>query len=115
MIRAFLLMIIYVFSLPDNSLLGRWESVSKTGAVTGVVFKADRDFEVFVNRKAFTSGKYRVQGDTLIFSDTGCGGSEGMYRNLFYHNGDSLRWTLIYDTCTERARGMQALRLGRKK
>lgn len=115
MIRIFLLAAAIFAITEKENLLGRWESVSSTGAVTGVVFKADNSFEGYVNRKSFTSGRYHVKGDTLFFNDTGCGGSEGIYKNNFYSNGDSLRWQVISDTCTDRVRGMQALRLGRKK
>jgi hypothetical protein len=115
MIRFFFLAGIILTLVNTNNLIGRWESKSPTGVITGVVFKSDNSFEGYVNRKPFVTGTYSVKGDTLRFTDNGCGGSEGVYKLVFYSNADSLRCTAISDTCTERRNGMQRLLLGRIK
>lgn len=115
MIRILLLITVILTTISKHSILGRWESKSATGNTTGVVFKEDHSFEAYVNRKPFTTGKYYMHGDTLHFNDTGCGGSEGIYKTNFFADGDSLYWAAISDTCTERRNGMQRLRMGMVK
>ena len=99
-----------------EDLVGKWQTKpSPKGNVTMVVFKNDNSFEGFVNRKPFTSGKYRYQGDTLSFIDNGCNGKEAIYKVVFFSNNDSIRFEPVMDSCTERKNGMVKTILGRIK
>lgn len=99
-----------------DGLTGRWQSKpSEKGNVTSALFKPDSTFEGYVNNKPFVSGRYQLQGDTLSFTDNGCQGMQGVYKLLFFHHADSLRFEAISDSCTERKGGMQRLVLGRVK
>lgn len=100
----------------EDKLTGKWESnPGPNGSVTGVFFKKDNTFEAFINKKAFASGKYKLEGDTFTFSDNGCNGAEGVYKIIFFSGTDSLRLQPISDTCTERRKGMSRLVMGRIK
>ena len=105
------------FSFAMNDLLtGRWESKpSKNGNVTGVVFKPDNSFEGFVNAKPFVSGIYNLKDSIFTFVDNGCDGKTGVYKTIFFSQGDSLRFEPLSDSCTERKEGMSRLVLGRVK
>jgi hypothetical protein len=95
---------------------GRWETrPSEKGNVTGVVFKADSTYEGYVNKKPFVSGIYSFSPDDSVISitDGGCGGVTGVYKVGFLSNGDSMRFTAINDSCSERREGMQRLVMGR--
>jgi len=99
-----------------DKIEGRWESKpSEKGNVTGVVFKPDNTFEGYVNRKPFVTGKYTFEDDVLTFTDNGCDGKQGMYRVIFFHYEDSLKFQCIADSCNERKEGMQRLVMGRIK
>jgi hypothetical protein len=100
----------------DESLVGKWETKpSPKGNVTGMVMRADNTFDVYINKKAFTSGKYYFRDGVLSFTDTGCDGSEGVYRIVFFSAGDSIRFQPISDTCTDRRNGMSRTVMGRVK
>ena len=101
-----------------NKLTGRWESrPSSKGNVTGAVFKEDKTFEGYVNKKPFVSGTYSFYSEdsTLTFTDNGCNGAPGIYKVNFFSNADSLRFIAIKDTCGERRNGMERLVMGRVK
>lgn len=103
---------------PNDKLTGRWETKpSEKGNVTGVVFKDGKKMEGYVNRKPFVSGEYFFSpADSILsFTDNGCGQSMAVYKVNFFSNSDSLRFTSIYDTCTERKNGMHRLVMGRVK
>lgn len=102
----------------NDKITGRWESKpSQKGNVTGVVFKTDNSLEGYVNRKPFVSGTYsfNIEDSTLSFVDNGCNGAKGTYKVMFYHNSDSLRFSVISDSCNERREGMQRLIMGKVK
>lgn len=100
-----------------QELIGRWESKSGTGTITGVVFKPDNTFEGYVNKKPFVSGTYTYtsQDSIFTFTDNGCNGVMGTYKINFYANGDSMRFAPIDDECIERKEGMQRLNMGKVK
>lgn len=102
--------------ISEDYLTGRWQTKpSDKGNVTSVVFKPDNTFEGFINRKAFTSGKYTLKDSIFTFTDNGCGGTEGVYKLILFSNGDSIRFEPIRDTCTERMKGMSRTIMGRVK
>ena len=108
--------ILMLLSFATNTLIGRWETKpSENGNVTGVVFKQDSSFEGYVNRKPFVSGKYVFQDSIFTFTDNGCDGEQGIYKIVFFSNGDSLRFVPINDSCAQRREGMSRLIMGRVK
>lgn len=110
-----MIMTLVAFTTGDP-LTGRWESKpSEKGNVTGVIFKPDNSFEAYVNRKGFASGEYTLQDNIFSFTDNGCSGYKGIYKLIFFSNGDSLRFEPISDSCTEREQGMKRLIMGRVK
>jgi hypothetical protein len=106
--------LLFLFVSP-NKLVGRWESVSPTGNVTGVVFKDDNSFEGYVNDKPFVSGTYSLKDSTFQMSDNGCEGLTGSYILHFFSKNDSFRLELVNDPCTPRGQGTNGRVFGRKK
>jgi hypothetical protein len=99
-----------------DRLTGRWETKpSSKGNVTGVVFKTDKSFEGYINKKPFTSGTYTLEDDIFTFRDNGCEGVRGVYKIFFFSNADSLRLVPIVDSCIKRKEGMSKLVMGRVK
>ena len=110
------IMIILAFTSSDT-FTGRWESISETGTITGIVFKPDTSFEGYINKKPFVSGTYTYTPEDSVFSfvDNGCDGMRGIYKIKFYSGVDSFRFEFVSDSCTQRKEGMQRLRMGRVK
>ena len=106
---------LFSFTFIDG-LIGRWETQrSPKGNITSVQFKDDQSFEVYINKKAFATGKYSFKDSLLSFTDNGCKGARGVYKVIFFHNGDSLRMLPVSDSCEERKNGMIRTVLGRVK
>ena len=109
------IMALVAFTVTDV-ITGRWETkLSQKGNTTTVVFKSDSSFEGFINKKPFVSGRYTFQDGILSFVDNGCDGKKGVYKGIFFSNGDSLRFESITDSCDERRNGMIRTILGRVK
>jgi hypothetical protein len=105
-----------VSTIEKDKLTGRWESrPSPKGSVTGVIFKEDKSFEGYVNKKPFTSGVYAWENDLFTFTDNGCDGKKGVYKIAFFSNDDSLRFVPVEDSCIQRKEGMSKLVMGRVK
>lgn len=100
----------------DDGLIGNWETKpSPKGNVTRIIFKADSTFDGFVNKKPFVTGKFQVDNGILSFVDNGCNGAQGVYKLVFFNNGDSLRFEPIHDSCEQRKIGMSKTVVGRIK
>ena len=112
---SFATLLLFAF-MPTDSLTGRWESQpSVNGNVTGVVFKTDKSFEGYVNKKPFVSGTYSYSAEDSVFTlqDNGCNGITGTYQIIFFSNADSMRFVAIDDDCEGRRNGMENLIMGR--
>jgi hypothetical protein len=108
--------LIALFSFTNADILtGWWESpISPKGNITSLRFKEDQTFDGFINKKPFVSGTYMLKDSILTFTDNGCNGETAMYQLVFFHYGDSLRFSPITDNCHERRNGMSRTVLGRK-
>jgi hypothetical protein len=108
------LIVLCSFMAPDK-LIGRWERKTASGNVVGVWFKPDNTFEAFINKKAFVSGTYTLNGNIYTNVDNGCPDIRGVYKITFFSNDDSMRVELIVDSCLERGKGMNGNVYGRVK
>ena len=102
-------------SSSGEKLIGRWESISDKGNVTGVVFKDDNTFEGYVNKKPFVTGTYSFNDSIFTLQDNGCMGVTGTYTIHFYSNNDSFRIQLMHDDCEARGSGIHDRIFGRVK
>lgn len=103
------------FIQPSNPLVGRWQLKSLGGPSVVTVFRADGTNDIFVNGKTFVSGKYYLRQDTLGYADAICNMAYyGTYKLDFFAQ-DSLRLTVLADTCGGRRRGFDKIILGRVK
>ena len=99
----------------DDKLIGRWESLSEKGNITGVVFREDNTFEGYVNKKPFVTGTYTFNDSIFTLQDNGCMGVTGTYKLNFYSNNDSFRIQLMHDDCEERGNGIHNRVFGKVK
>lgn len=98
-------------NLPDK-IVGRWQQKMHDGSVMLLVFRADSTCEGFINGKTFSSGKYYMKKDTMFVSEPVCNANYyGIYR-LNYFATDSVRFTVVKDSCMDRHEGMHNLRVG---
>jgi hypothetical protein len=102
--------------MPQNTakkIVGKWESSSPDGkTILHGIFRPNLIFSGDVNGKVFVYGKFTASGDTLTMLDNSCGGSPGVYTVSFYAK-DSVRFTLVSDTCTDRRGGTDGLAMKR--
>ena len=104
------------FIAPPNPLAGRWQKKFHNGDVLMVNFRPDGTFDGFYNNKAFVSGKYTLKQDDFAMSDNSCNiNYVGTYKLNFYSGTDSMRFTLVQDTCRSRSKGTAGLTMGRVK
>lgn len=98
-------------SLPDK-IVGRWQQKMYDGSVLLAVFRADSTFEGFINGKTFSTGNYYMKKDTMFISDPSCNTAYYGTYTLNYFAADSVRFTVVKDTCMGRHEGMHNLRVG---
>ena len=102
------------FHAPSNPLVGRWQRKLANGTVLLANFRPDGSYDAFVNGKAFANGNYTLQQDAFTLSDGQCDlRYAGTYTLGFYSGTDSIRFTVVQDTCRDRRRAIDGLRMGR--
>lgn len=90
------------FIQPPGTLVGQWQQKFAGNITVRSVYRTNGTFDIFINGKTFVTGTYKVNQDTLSISDPICGGGYyGTYR-LTFISPDSVRQTLIQDTCRVR-------------
>lgn len=90
------------FINPPGSLIGRWQQKWPGDLRAVTIYRTDGTFDILLNGKLFVNGKYKLNGDTLAIDDPTCGnGYYGTYQ-LTFITPDSIRQTLIADTCQAR-------------
>lgn len=99
------------FTDPPNRLVGRWQKHLPGGMMGMGIFRADSSYDLVINGKVFTSGKYFVRQDTFVDNNGACR-LAGIYK-LHFFTQDSVRLTLIQDSCRGRREAYQGLTMGR--
>ncbi len=103
----------FSFSIPPDTIVGRWQQTVK-GATALLVFRSNNTFDIFINGKVFTSGKYTVRQDTFALADPACRiDYYGTYKLNFFAP-DSVRFTAIADTCKGRRGDLHNFTAGRR-
>lgn len=96
----------------DTSILGDWDAhLSHNGKpyVLKAHFGSDNSYDGFTDGKLFVTGKYTIDGDVMTISDSLCNEQyEGKYKIAFFAQ-DSLRFSVIEDTCKMRNQGINGL------
>ncbi|GAB3320011.1 hypothetical protein GCM10027299_13300 [Larkinella ripae] len=107
--------VVVSFIQPPETLVGRWQQKTAGGNTVVTVFRSDGTNDIFINGKTFVSGKYYIRQDTLRYADPLCNMAYyGTYK-LDFFAPDSLRLTVLEDTCRGRRRGFDRVTLGRMK
>lgn len=100
------------FTNPPDILVGRWQKKFK-GINAVFVFRNDNTFDLFVNGKVFTNGKYSIRQDTFMLADPKCNSAYyGTYK-LDFFAGDSVRFIALADTCKPRKHDLHNATVGR--
>lgn len=108
------------YTQPDPDIAGIWESKGTTGNVGGLNLKKDGTFASYVNKKAFTSGRYTYTNGLFSFTeDNGCtnptGGKIKAVTKLVFFAQDSFRIEVVIDSCEGRRKAVEGSRFGRVK
>lgn len=109
---------VFFSTIGGDPITGRWVTKpSEKGNVTEIMFKAGNIIEGYTNKKNFAIGRYFFNdADSILsFVDNGCNNQTAVYKVQFFSNSDSIRFSLVMDSCIDRRNGIQRLVLGRKK
>jgi hypothetical protein len=100
----------------DRTFVGHWKVSYGTGHTGHVVFRNDGTVEATFDGEIWkVGGPYKVEGGTLSISDSSCGlGYWSRYKANWFSD-DSIRMTLIADTCTGRRTDVDGSVLVREK
>lgn len=101
--------IIFAFAYQQRTLVGKWEAKTSDGTIFGVVFKADHTYVGYANKKVFVSGNYNFKDNLLTIDDQLCTG-KGAYQITFF--ADSIRFSVVTDSCGGRRQGTNKMVLG---
>ncbi|MEJ7681638.1 MAG: hypothetical protein WKG06_28095 [Segetibacter sp.] len=66
-IALFIILSLQSFTDTNHDIVGLWESKDANGNTRGTTFKKDGTFVSYVNKKAFSSGRYTFSEDTIAF------------------------------------------------
>ena len=92
---------LFAFTTMQDKLTGQW--VTTGNQVAYIDFTSDSIFKVIVNGNVENEGKYKLNKDVFSMYDNNCGMQvEGKYKLTFF-TSDSLSFTLIADSCTNRS------------
>ena len=107
-----------VKKMENNDIIGQWQGNLPNNITAAIHYKKDSTFDVFVNKKMFASGKYAYANNVVtLVEDNGCinkNGDQlkGAY-NINFFAPDSIRFEVIYDSCSGRKRDLNHFKLGR--
>jgi len=104
LIRSLFLPVFLFFSFitADHNIVGHWITYTPDNSPVYVDFNSDGTFKVTVDGQIENQGNYRLSNDTFSMYDNNCGIQlAGKYKLNFYTE-DSLSFSLIEDSCTER-------------
>lgn len=99
-----------------KSFVGHWNVTYGNGEKGHVVFRKDGTNEATFDHSTWkVGGQYRVEGSTMSIADSSCGlGYWGTYKSNWYSE-DSVRMSLVSDTCTGRKTSVDGAVLVRAK
>jgi hypothetical protein len=86
-----------------HEIIGHWISNGPNNSKVNLDFNKDGTFKVMVDGDLENEGKYKFGNDTFFMYDNNCGMNvSGIYKIIFYSE-DSASFSLINDSCAERA------------
>ena len=91
-----------------NDLYGTWRIKFDDGTKGEVRFGKNGTHDYFMNEKLFSSGKSRFMNDTLEEFDP-IYNAKGNYYSTYkvdFFEGDSMRFTVVEDSCKSRRLGL---------
>jgi len=99
-----------------KSFVGQWHAVYGNGMKGHVVFRKDGTAEATFDGQAWkVGGPYKVDGTKLSIADSSCGLTYWCSYKATWYSDDSVRMTVIEDTCTGRRTDVDGSVLVREK
>lgn len=95
--------LVCAFVVADKSMVGHWKVAYGNGAHGYVVFRKDgTDEATFTGQDWKVGGQYKVEGNKVSITDSSCGLSYWGSYTPHWFSDDSVRMTVIEDTCAGR-------------
>jgi hypothetical protein len=100
---AFCAVLLTAFAVTSKSVVGRWTVAYGNGAHGYVVFRPDgTDEATFTGQDWKVGGQYKVEGNKVSIADSSCGLAYWGSYTPHWFSDDSVRMTVIEDTCAGR-------------
>lgn len=91
------------FIIAAKTFVGHWRVAYGNGMKGNVVFRKDGTAEATFDGETWkVGGPYKVEGDKLSMADSSCGLTYWASYTAHWYSDDSVRMTIIEDTCTGR-------------
>ena len=91
------------FAVTGKTFIGHWKVAWGNGSKGHVVFRKDGTAEATFDGETWkVGGPYKVEGNTVSIADSSCGLTYWASYTAHWFSDDSVRMTIIEDTCTGR-------------
>jgi hypothetical protein len=102
-------------SIFGRSIVGRWNAAYGNQMTGHLVLRSNGTYEAdFTGQQWKVGGHYKMQGNTITITDSVCGFGYWAKYNCTWYSDDSLRQTVVTDSCSGRkedANGMVLVRV----
>lgn len=107
--------LLFSFISFPHTLIGTWMTKGQDNSIVLLKFDSSGSFKVTVGNTVENQGHYSFNEDTFTMYDANCGSSfVGKYKLTFFTE-DSASFTLIDDSCKDRAGEVDGGRIKRVK
>lgn len=91
------------FVVADRTFVGHWRATYGNGMKGNVVLRKDGTAEATFDGETWkVGGPYKVEGDKFSIADSSCGLTYWASYTAHWYSDDSVKMTIIEDTCTGR-------------
>jgi hypothetical protein len=108
-----ILFIALLATMPVHPITGRWIAAGPNNTKLFSEFNKDGTFKVYSRTATENSGSYHTSIDTIFMYDKNCGMQVAGKYLLHFYGTDSVSFSLLQDSCGERAQEVNGARMKR--
>jgi hypothetical protein len=109
------LFIALLAAMPVYPITGRWIAAGPNNTKLFIDFDKDSSFRVYTRTSTENSGSYHTSSDTIYMYDKNCGMQVPGKYLLHFYGADSVSFSLLQDSCGERAQEVNGARMKRDR
>jgi hypothetical protein len=108
-----ILFIALLAAMPVHPITGHWIAAGPNNTKLFIDFNKDGTFKVYSSAATENSGSYHTSIDTIFMYDKNCGTQVPGKYLLHFYGADSVTFSLLQDSCSERAQEVNGARMKR--